>query len=70
VANQRPAPYNSSSAAHESSLAPFDLRIIRAMQLSAARGETAGCVANHASRVRRDGQIWGLDRICLPRADT
>jgi hypothetical protein len=37
--------YESSSAASDISLAPFGLRIIRAMQPSAARGETAECVA-------------------------
>ena len=37
--------YESSSAASDVSLAPFGSRIIRAMQASAARGETAECVA-------------------------
>jgi hypothetical protein len=36
--------YESNSAASEFSLAPFGLRIIRAMQPSAARGKTAECV--------------------------
>ena len=44
-------PYESSSAASDVSLAPVGSRIIRAMQLSAARGKTAECVANHSSRV-------------------
>ena len=39
--------YESSSAASDVSLAPFGLRIIRAMQPSAARGETAECMALH-----------------------
>jgi hypothetical protein len=39
-------PYRSSSAAPDVSLAPFGLRIIRAMQPSAARGKTDECVAN------------------------
>jgi hypothetical protein len=38
-------PYESSSAASDVSLARLYLRIIRAMQPSAARGETAECVA-------------------------
>ena len=38
-------PYESSSAASDVSLAPVGSRIIRAMQLSAARGKTAECVA-------------------------
>jgi hypothetical protein len=37
--------YESSSAASDVSLAPFGLRIIAAMQPSAAHGETAECVA-------------------------
>ena len=37
--------YESSSAASDVILAPFGLRIIRAMQPSAARGETAESVA-------------------------
>jgi hypothetical protein len=37
--------YKSGSAASDVSLVPFGLRIIRAMQPSAARGETAECVA-------------------------
>ena len=37
--------YESSSAASDVNLAPFGLRIIRAMQPSAARGETAESVA-------------------------
>ena len=45
-------PYKSSSAASDLSLDRFGLRIIRAMQPSDARGKTAECVANHASRVR------------------
>ena len=47
VANQQCSPmtYKSSSAASDVSLAPFGLRIIRAMQPSTARGETAECVA-------------------------
>ena len=35
----------SNSAASDVDLARFDLRIIRAMQSSAARGTTAECVA-------------------------
>ena len=38
--------YESSSAASDVILAPFGLPIIRAMQPSAARGETAESVAN------------------------
>ena len=38
-------PYESSSAASEVALAWFGLRILRSMQPSAARGETAECVA-------------------------
>jgi hypothetical protein len=52
--------YKSSSAASDVSLAPFGSRIIRAMQPSAARGETAECVAlqwrrpgEHANKSRR-----------------
>jgi hypothetical protein len=40
-----PMPYESSSAASDVSLAAFGLRIIPAMQPSAARGKTAECVA-------------------------
>jgi hypothetical protein len=40
-----PVPIESSSAASDVSLARFGLRIIRAMQPSAARGKTAECVA-------------------------
>jgi hypothetical protein len=42
--------YESSSAASDVSLVPFGLRIIRAMQPSAARDETAECVAKRSSR--------------------
>jgi len=42
--------YKSSSAASDVSLAPFGWRIIRAMQPSAARGETAECVAKQSRR--------------------
>jgi hypothetical protein len=41
-------PYESSSAASDVSLAEFGLRIIPAMQPSAARGKTAECVAKHS----------------------
>jgi hypothetical protein len=40
--------YESSSAASDVSLVPFGLRIIRAMQPSAARDETAECVAKRS----------------------
>jgi hypothetical protein len=46
-------PYESSSAASDVSLAAFGLRIIPAMQPSAARGKTAECVAKRAS-----AQAW------------
>jgi hypothetical protein len=36
--------YESSNAASDDNLAPFGVRIIRAMQPSAARGETAECL--------------------------
>jgi hypothetical protein len=42
--------YESSSAASDVSLAPFGLRIIRAIQPSAARGRTAECVAKRSRR--------------------
>jgi hypothetical protein len=38
----------SSSAASDLSLVPFRLRIIRGMQPSAARRETAECAARHS----------------------
>jgi hypothetical protein len=38
-------PDKSSSAASDAGLARFGLRIVRAMQPSAARGKTAECVA-------------------------
>ena len=38
-------PSRSNSAASDVGLARFDLRIVRAMQSSRARGETAECVA-------------------------
>jgi hypothetical protein len=41
-------PYKSRSPASDTSLAPVRLRIIRAMPLSAARGETAECVATRS----------------------
>jgi hypothetical protein len=41
-------PYKSSSAASDVSLARFGLRIIRAMQPSAALGKTAECVAKYS----------------------
>jgi hypothetical protein len=44
-------PYES-IAASDVSLAPFGLRGIRAMQPSAARGETAECVENRSRRFR------------------
>jgi hypothetical protein len=44
-----PMPYKSNSAASDVSLARFDLRIIRAMQPSAAGDKTAECVANQSS---------------------
>jgi hypothetical protein len=50
--------YESSSAASDVSLAPFGLRIIRAMQPSAARGETAECVA-----LRWSGMAGARDRV-------
>jgi hypothetical protein len=40
-------PYKSSSPVSDVSVARFGLRIIRAMQSSAARGKTAECVAKH-----------------------
>ena len=43
--NQQPNAFQSSSAASVVSLAPIGSRIIRAMQPSAARGETAVCVS-------------------------
>ena len=46
-------PCKSSSAASDGDLARFGLRIIRAMQPSAARGETAECVAERSSRRER-----------------
>jgi hypothetical protein len=46
-------PYKSSSAVSDVSLAPSALRIIREMQPSAARGETAECVANQSRRKLR-----------------
>jgi hypothetical protein len=49
-------PYKSSSAASDASLAPFGLRILRAMQPSAARGEAAEYVAEQlyaGNRLRR-----------------
>ncbi len=51
--------YASSKAASDVSLAPFGLRIIRAMQPSAARGETAEYVAKQSPRVgdRRDRHV-------------
>ena len=42
--------YKSSSATSDVSPAPFGLRIIRAMQPSAARGKTAECVAIRSRR--------------------
>jgi hypothetical protein len=41
-------PYESSSAASDVSLAAFGLRIIPAMQPSAARGKAAECVARRS----------------------
>ena len=49
-----------SSAASDVGLAPFGLRIIRAMQPSAARGETAECVA------LRSSGVWPAD-VCFSR---
>ena len=46
-------PCKSSSAESDLSLAPFGLRIIRAMQPSAAPGETTECVALRSSRRER-----------------
>ena len=54
-----------SSAASDVSLAPFGLRIIRAMQPPDAHGETAECVANHASRV---GPADACFRDCIGAA--
>ena len=51
-------PYQSNSAACDVSLARFGLRIIRAMQPSAARGKTAERVASRKQarpRVQRSG---------------
>ena len=52
--------YESSSAASAVSLAPFGLRIIRAMQPSAARGETTECVANDSRGSRWPSQAKAL----------
>jgi hypothetical protein len=52
--------YESSSATSDVSLAPFGLRIIRAMQPSAARGETAECVAKESRQSRGAGITKGL----------
>ena len=49
--------YESSSAASDVSLAPFGLRIIRAMQPSAARGETAECAAKRKLAQERS-ECW------------
>jgi hypothetical protein len=48
--------YESSSTASDVSLVPFGLRIIRAMQPSAARDETAECVAKGWCRHHRLGR--------------
>ena len=52
--------YESSSAASDVSLAPFGLRTIRPMHPSAARGETAECVALGSS-----GIGGGRDRLVV-----
>jgi|HubBroStandDraft_6_1064221.scaffolds.fasta_scaffold68798_2 hypothetical protein len=57
--------YDSSSAAPDVRRAPFGVRIIRAMQPSAARGEKAERVAKHDS----DQDWWAVPgsslRSCL-----
>ena len=56
VANQQLDAYKSSSAASDAGVEPFGLRVIRAMQPSAARGETAECAAEQlyaGNRLRR-----------------
>jgi hypothetical protein len=52
-----PMPYKGIRAASDAGLAPLGLRIIRAMQPSAARGETAGWVARRPSRLRRRARL-------------
>ena len=60
-------PYQSSSAASDVRLARFGLRIIRAMQPSAARCKTAECVASRSSRVwPADGCFHDCDNATRP----
>jgi hypothetical protein len=62
----------SNSAASELSLARFDLRIVRAMQSSSARGETAECVAKHSRGIDAGGRLpfvtKGVAQQCVPRS--
>jgi hypothetical protein len=53
VANQQPDALRKQQRGSDVSLAAFGLRIIPAMQPSAARGKTAECVAKRAS-----AQAW------------
>ncbi len=55
--------YESSSAPSEVTLPPFGLRIIRAMQPSAARGETAECVAKRKPAPRRSNSLRVLAAV-------
>jgi hypothetical protein len=60
-------PYKSNSAASDVSLARFGLRILRAMQSSAARGRTAECVALRSSDVwPGDGCFHACDNATRP----
>ena len=65
-------PYQSSSAASDVSLAAFGLRIIRAIQSSAARGKTAACVANRLAGVSAGAPLLRLTvrrrLVCLVNA--
>jgi hypothetical protein len=62
-------PYESSSAASDVSLAAFGLRIIPAMQPSAARGKAAECVALHKPARRRLRRPAGANAIVAVAPD-
>ena len=63
VANQQP---DALRKQQRGGLAPFGLRIIRAMQPSAVRGKTAECVANHSRTPYEAGARASSSTVCEP----
>jgi hypothetical protein len=60
-------PYKSSSAASDAALAPFGLRIIRAMQPSVARAETVSASGSSCMPATGCGESFSRNAIVRAR---